>query len=225
MHQLIASAGYVLLLPNPRGSTGYGQKFTSACTGDWGGGDCEDILACCDDLVEQGVVDADRMFVSGGSYGGFMTSWIVGHTRRFRAASAVAAVIDQTSMALTSDIPYFSLYNMGGTPWERADEYAKRSPLSYLPEVTTPVLVVHWEGDIRVPVSQGEELFNGLRLLSKEAEFIRYPGGFHGVRSPSQAVDWAKRMLDWNEQHDLRRPKQAAPRAARRARAAATPET
>jgi dipeptidyl aminopeptidase/acylaminoacyl peptidase len=201
-HQAIAAAGYALILPNPRGSSGYGQEFTAACTGDWGGGDCEDILACCDDLIERGVADGGRMFVSGASYGGFMTSWIVGHSDRFRAATAVAAVVDQTSMGLTSDIPGFSVFNMGGTRWQRPEEYELRSTLRYLPDVSTPVLVLHWEGDLRVPIGQGEELYTGLRLLGKEVEFVRYPGGFHTVRTPSQAVDWTKRTIDWNERHD-----------------------
>ena len=165
-----------MVLPNPRGSTSYGQAFTSACTGDWGGGDCEDILACCDDLIERGVVDGERMFVSGGSYGGFMASWLVGRTDRFRAAVAVAAVVDQTSMALTTEISDFDVFNMGGLPWSRRDEYETRSPLTYLPNVTTPVLVIHWEGNLRVPIGQGEELYTGLRLLGKEAELVRYPG-------------------------------------------------
>jgi len=203
-HQSVAAAGYALVLPNPRGSTSYGQEFTRACTGDWGGADCQDILACCDDLIERGIADGERMFVSGASYGGFMTGWLVGHTNRFRAATAVAAVIDQTSMALTTEIPEFALFNMGGTPWERRAEYELRSPLSNLPAVTTPVLVIHWEGDLRVPVSQGEELYSGLRLLGKKTELARYPGGFHILRTPSQAVDWAERMLAWNKQHDAR---------------------
>jgi dipeptidyl aminopeptidase/acylaminoacyl peptidase len=203
-HQALAAAGHVVVLPNPRGSTSYGQEFTRACTGDWGGADFEDILACCDDLIERGIVDGGRMFVSGGSYGGFMTGWIVGHTDRFRAATAVAAVIDQTSMAVTTEIPEFSVFNMGGTPWDRRAEYELRSPLTYLPNVKTPVLVIHWEGDLRVPIGQGDELYAGLRLLGKEAEFVRYPGGFHILRTPSQAVDYAERILAWNERHDAR---------------------
>ncbi|MBV8430524.1 MAG: S9 family peptidase [Solirubrobacterales bacterium] len=205
IHQAIAAAGYCVLLPNPRGSISYGQEFTAACTGDWGGGDCEDILACCDELVEQGIADPERMFVSGGSYGGFMTSWIVGRTDRFRAAAAVAAVIDMTSMALTTDVPDFARFSMGGNPWDRPDEYERRSPLTYLPRVRTPVLVVHWEGDIRVPVGQGEELYTGLRILGKKTELLRYPGGFHSVHTPSQAVDLAQQLLDWNRRHDPRR--------------------
>lgn len=202
MHQAIAAAGYAVVLPNPRGSAGYGQPFTSACTGDWGGADCDDILACCDDLIERGVADGARLFVSGASYGGFMTGWIVGRSDRFRAATAVAAVIDQTSMALTTDVPEFAVFNMGGTPWARTTEYEMRSPLSSLPAVATPVLVIHWEGDIRVPIGQGEELYTGLRLLGKEAELVRYPGGFHILRTPHQAVDWIERTLAWNQQHD-----------------------
>jgi dipeptidyl aminopeptidase/acylaminoacyl peptidase len=109
-----------------------------------------------------------------------------------------------TSMALTSDVPDFALYSMGGTPWQRPDEYAYRSPLTYLPSVSTPVLVVHWEGDLRVPIGQGEELYSGLRMLGKEAELLRYPGGFHASRSPSQAVDMTKQIIDFNRRHDSR---------------------
>jgi dipeptidyl aminopeptidase/acylaminoacyl peptidase len=202
LHQSIAAAGYALVLPNPRGSTSYGQAFTRGCTGDWGGADAEDILACCDDLAQRGIADGDRMFVSGGSYGGFMTSWLVSHSDRFRAATAIAAVVDQTSMALTTEIPEFALFHMGGMPWDRRAEYERRSPLSYLPEVKTPVLVIHWEGDIRVPMSQGEELYSGLRLLGREAELVRYPGGFHIFRTPSQAVDMTRRIVAWNAAHD-----------------------
>jgi dipeptidyl aminopeptidase/acylaminoacyl peptidase len=213
-HQALAAAGHAVVLPNPRGSTSYGQAFSSGCVGDWGGADCEDILACCDDLIERGVVDGSRMFVSGGSYGGFMTSWIVGHSDRFRAATAVAAVVDQTSMALTTEVSDFAMFNMGGTPWARASEYERRSPLTYLPAVTTPVLVIHWEGDLRVPVSQGEELYTGLHVLGKETELVRYPGGFHIFRTPSQAVDLTTRIVAWNEQHDVRGKKRARGRSA-----------
>ena len=138
-----------------------------------------------------------------------MTAWLVGRTDRFRAATAVAAVVDQRSMTLTTEIPEFSLFNMGGSPWSRPDEYEKRSPLTYLPAVTTPMLVIHWEGDLRVPVGQGEELYTGLRLLGKKAEIVRYPGGFHIQRTPSQAVDYANRILAWNGEHDTGRTRRA----------------
>lgn len=208
-HQALAAAGYLVVLPNPRGSCGYGQEFTRACTYDWGGEDYADLLACCDDVIERGLADAGRMFVGGYSYGGFMTSWVVGHTDRFRAATAGAAVIDQRSMALTTDVPDFARFSMGGTPWQRPEEYEERSPLRYLPNVTTPVLVIHMEGDIRVPIGQGEELYTGLRMLGKEAELVRYPGGFHATLAPSQLADVAARMIAWNGQHDPRRRKRA----------------
>jgi dipeptidyl aminopeptidase/acylaminoacyl peptidase len=205
-HQSIAGAGYTVVLPNPRGSASYGQEFTSACTGDWGGADFEDILACCEDAVGRGIADGRRMFIHGYSYGGFMAAWAVGHTRLFRAATASAAVIDQQSMVTTTDIPHFAEFNMGGVPWDEMGTYRKRSPLTYLPDVVTPVLVLHWEGDIRVPIGQGEELYAGLRLLGKEAGFVRYPGGFHVMHAPSQDVDWVCQVLAWNAGHDVGRP-------------------
>jgi dipeptidyl aminopeptidase/acylaminoacyl peptidase len=203
-HQAIAAAGYVVVLPNPRGSAGYGQAFTQACTGDWGGADAIDILRCVDDVVDGGLGDGDRVFMSGGSYGGFMTAWLAGHSKRFRAGTAMAAVIDQVSMLGTSDIPGFVEFAFGGLWWDRTEEYALRSPLTYAPDVTTPLLILHWEGDLRVPIGQGEELFTALRLLGKPAEFVRYPGGSHISRAPSQNVDWVERLLAWNARHDAR---------------------
>ncbi len=200
-HQAIAAAGYVLVLPNPRGSSSYGQAFTQACTGDWGGADAADILACVDDVIARGLGDERRQFVGGGSYGGFMTSWLVGRTRRFKAATAMAAVIDQTSMFGTSDIPGFVEFNFG-LPWQNRVEFELRSPLTSAPEITTPVLILHWEGDLRVPISQGEELYAVLRRLGRPVEFVRYPGGSHVFRTPSQTIDWMRRLLAWNERYD-----------------------
>jgi dipeptidyl aminopeptidase/acylaminoacyl peptidase len=208
-HQAIAAAGYVLVLPNPRGSSSYGQAFTQACTGDWGGADAADILACVDDVVARGLGDERRQFVGGGSYGGFMTSWLVGRTRRFKAATAVAAVINQASMFGTSDIPGFVEFNFG-LPWENPAEFEFRSPLSSAPNITTPVLILHWEGDLRVPISQGEELYGVLRRLGRPVEFVRYPGGSHVFRTPSQTVDWMRRLLAWNERYDAPRATSAS---------------
>jgi dipeptidyl aminopeptidase/acylaminoacyl peptidase len=205
-HQAVATAGYLVLLPNPRGSSGYGQAFTQACTGDWGGADAADIGACVDDVIARGLGDENRLFVGGGSYGGFMTAWLVGHTHRFKAATAMAAVIDQASMIGTSDIPGFVEFNFGRL-WEHADEYQRRSPVTYARDITTPVLILHWEGDLRVPVSQGEELFAALRILKRPVEFVRYPGGSHVSRAPSQNLDWVRRLIAWNERHDPRSTK------------------
>lgn len=215
-HQALAGAGYLVLLPNPRGSIGYGEAFAQACVGDWGGKDFEDLMAGVDALVRRGVADPDRLYVGGYSYGGFMTSWVVGHTDRFRAAVVGAPVADHLSMFGTTDIPHFSVYEHEGAPWETPEALRKRSPVTYLPNVKTPVLLVHWEGDLRCPIGQSEEIFQGLKLLGKRVEFVRYPGGFHVARTPSQSVDEMRRTQAWYDRHAPRRP---ARRSMRRVRA------
>ena len=215
--QSLAAAGYVVLLPNPRGSATYGEQFTQACVGDWGGKDFEDLMAGVDELVRRGIADPDRLYVGGYSYGGFMTSWTVGHTDRFRAAVVGAPVADTLSMFGTGDIPRFSVYEMGATPFDDPDEYRARSPVTYLSNVKTPVLLLHHEGDLRCPIGQSEEIFQALKLLDREVEFIRYPGGSHGVHTPSQQVDRIKRGLAWYESHAPAKPTARPPR--RRARA------
>jgi dipeptidyl aminopeptidase/acylaminoacyl peptidase len=201
LYQALAAAGYVVVLPNPRGSHGYGAEFAGAAVGDWGGADFEDLMGAVDHLVDSGVADPERLYVAGYSYGGFMTSWAVGHTSRFAAACVSAPVTDLVSMWGTTDIPNFSEFEIEGLPWERPDAYAKHSPISYIADVTTPVQLFHWEGDLRCPIGQTEELFQGLRKLGREVVMIRYPGGFHVVRSPSQMVDFVARHLDWFNRH------------------------
>jgi dipeptidyl aminopeptidase/acylaminoacyl peptidase len=199
----LAAAGYAVLLPNPRGSTGYGEKFTEACVRDWGGRDYEDLMTAVDALVRKGVADPDRLYVAGYSYGGFMTSWVVGHTQRFRAGIVGAPVVDHISMAGTTDISEFSLAELGGTPYDSLEEFWRRSPVAHLPNVTTPVLIEHHEGDLRCPIGQAEELFQHLKILGKEVEFIRYPGGFHTLEfhTPAQEADYVRRQLEWFERH------------------------
>ncbi len=199
--QSLAAAGYVVLLPNPRGSSTYGEQFTQACVGDWGGRDFDDLMTGVDELVRRRVADPDRLNVGGYSYGGFMTGWTVGHTDRFRAAVIGAPVANQLSMVGTDDIPRFDVYELGTTPFEDPEEYRRRSPVTYLPNVKTPVLLVHHEGDLRCPVGQSEEIFQGLKLLDKEVEFVRYPSGSHGVHAPSQQVDRMKRTRAWYDAH------------------------
>jgi len=201
LYQSLAAAGYAVVLPNPRGSQGFGETFARACVGDWGGADFEDLMGAVDALVERGIADPSRLFVAGYSYGGYMTSWTVGHTDRFAAACVSAPVVDLVSMWGTTDIPFFSEFEAGGTPWERREEMIERSPLTSLPNVTTPVMVLHWEGDLRCPIGQGEELFQGLRRLGKEAVLVRYPGGYHIVRTPSQMADFVRRHLEFFAAH------------------------
>ncbi|MEX1253192.1 MAG: S9 family peptidase [Dehalococcoidia bacterium] len=218
-YQALAAAGHVVLAPNPRGSAGYGEAFSLACVRDWGGKDYEDLMTGVDVLVERGVADPDRLYVGGRSYGGFMTTWVVGHTNRFRAAVVTAPVSDLVSKFGTADIPTWYPYEIGGMPFENPDEYRFRSPTTYLPNVRTPVLLTHSEGDLRCPIGQSEEIFTTLKMLGREVEFVRYPGGFHGVRTPSQEVDQTKRVIAWFDAHA---PKA---RAARNGRAAVTPRS
>jgi dipeptidyl aminopeptidase/acylaminoacyl peptidase len=149
-----------------------------------------------------------------------MTAWILGHTDRFRAAVIGAPVANQVSMFGTSDIPRFEVRQMGGTPFENPEEYRKRSPVTYLAHVKTPVLLVHHEGDLRCPIGQAEEIFQGLKLLGKEVEFVRYPGGSHVIHAPSQQVDGMERTRHWYDSHAPSKP-ESRPAARRRARARA----
>ena len=199
----LAAAGYVVLLPNPRGSTTYGEAFSEAVVRDWGGRDFEDIMAGVDELVGRGVADPGQLYIGGYSYGGFMSSWAVGHTDRFRAAVVGAPVSNQESMFGTGDIPLFDMHEIGGTPLDDPDEYRRRSPVTFLANVNTPVLLLHHEGDLRCPIGQSEEIFHALKVLGREVEFIRYPGGFHttNTQAPSQIVDHARRMVAWYESH------------------------
>jgi dipeptidyl aminopeptidase/acylaminoacyl peptidase len=214
--QSLAGKGYVVLLPNPRGSTTYGEAFSEACVRDWGGKDYEDIMLGVDELVDRGIADPDRLYLGGYSYGGFMTSWAVGHTNRFRAAMVGAPVSNQTSMFGTGDIPLFDMHEIGGTPQDNPREYSLRSPISYMGNVDTPVLLLHHEGDLRCPIGQSEEIFHALRALGKEVEFVRYPGGFHtyNTHAPSQVVDRTKRTIRWYETHAPRKVRQTAKRTA-----------
>lgn len=198
-----ASKGYVVLLPNPRGSTGYGEAFCEACVKDWGGADYEDILAGVDALIRRGVVDPEHVYIGGYSYGGFMASWAVGHSDRFRAAWVGAPVSNQVSMFGTGDIPLFDIYETGGLPQENMQTYIERSPTTYLANVNTPVLLLHHEGDLRCPIAQSEEIFHALKAMGKEVEFVRYPGGFHTyvTHAPSQTADRIKRQIAWFESH------------------------
>ena len=199
--QAMASAGYVVVLPNPRGSGSYGEAFALACVGDWGGQDFHDLMAGVDELVERDIADPDRLYVSGYSFGGFMTTWTVAHTNRFRAAVVGAPVADPASMFGTTDIPRFNAYELGATPFDNPDRSWQRSPVAYLPQIETPVLLTHNEGDLRCPIGQSEEIFQGLKMLGKEVEFVRYPGGSHVSRPPSQQVDRTRRIVEWFDRH------------------------
>jgi dipeptidyl aminopeptidase/acylaminoacyl peptidase len=201
--QVQAGAGYAVLFTNPRGSQGYGEAFTGAVVGDWGGGDSADVLAGLDGaLARYDWIDPQRLGLLGGSYGGFMTSWIVGHSTRFRAACSERAVNAQSSMFGTSDIGYlFNTVEMGGIrPWDDMAKYLERSPLSYARDITTPLLIIHSEDDLRCPIEQAEQLYVALKTLRREVVFVRFPDENHELsRSgrPRHRLERFRIILDW----------------------------
>jgi dipeptidyl aminopeptidase/acylaminoacyl peptidase len=181
--QLLAGEGYAILYVNPRGSIGYGQDFVKATHHDWGGGDYEDIMAGVDLVLDQGFVDEERMGVTGLSFGGFMTDWIIGHTDRFRTAVAEVTTSNRYSQWATSDVGYFhGEWEFQGYPWaswENARMYLGRSPLSYVKNVDTPLLILQAQEDHRCPLEQAEQFYRALKVLKKEVQLVIFPGESH----------------------------------------------
>ena len=200
----LANAGFLVVYSNPRGSGSYGREFTQQVINDWGGEDYLDLMAVLDAVLERPYADADRLGVYGYSYGGFMASWAIGHTDRFKAAVIGAPVVDLVSFYGTADIGHtFGTMQIEGTPHTNLDEYRFRSPLTYLANTKTPVLILHGEQDDRVPISQGEQLFTTLAEQGCEVEFVRYPGGSHASVTrtgyPAHRFDYLDRLVGWFE--------------------------
>ena len=204
-HQILAGSGYIVLAVNPRGSSSYGPDFLKAVLGDWGGEDFLDLMAGVDLLCERHYVDADRLGVHGYSYGGFMSSWIVGHDHRFKAAVIGAPCINLHSMYGTSDIGVsFGENQWGGSVLENVEALVERSPLTYVSEVQTPVLLMHGEEDYRCPIEQAEQFFVALKRQGKAVEFVRFPKSSHGFRKsghPALHEEYLDRMLSWLERY------------------------
>jgi dipeptidyl aminopeptidase/acylaminoacyl peptidase len=205
MQQVLATNGYIVLAVNPRGSSTYGASFMKAVLRDWGGEDYLDIMAAVDEVVSRPYVDASRLGITGYSYGGFMSSWIVGHDARFAAAVVGAPVINLSSMYGTSDIGVrFGEVQWGGMRKDSIDTFLERSPLTYAPNVETPVLLLHGEADVRCPIEQSEQYFVTLKRLGKEVELVRFPGCSHMfLRSghPRMREEYLSRMLGWFDNH------------------------
>lgn len=196
-----ASRGYAILRPNPRGSSGYGKDFRYANEKDWGGADYQDLMSGVDKIIEMGVADKDRLGVMGWSYGGFMTSWIVTQTKRFKAASAGAPVTNLMSFNGTADIPSFVPDYFGGQAWENMEIYQKHSPMFNVKGVTTPTLIQHGEADIRVPISQGYEFYNALKSQNVPVRMIVLPRQPHGPNEPKMQIAAMQSNLDWFEKY------------------------
>jgi dipeptidyl aminopeptidase/acylaminoacyl peptidase len=205
LQQLWASNEFVVVFSNPRGSGSYSGDFTRQVKLDWGGEDYLDLMAITDEAIKRPYVDAERTGVYGYSYGGYMTSWIIGHTDRFKAAVIGAPAVDLVGMFGTSDISHaWGPIQWGGTPWEAPDYYRDRSPITHLHNAKTPSLILHAEGDIRCPIGQGEQTFATLEKIGVDVEFVRYPGGDHlfvWYGEPTYAVDFYTRILAWFKKH------------------------
>jgi acylaminoacyl-peptidase len=200
--QLLAAQGYVVLYANPRGSQGYGERFASAIVNDWGNLDYRDLMAAVDCVEEMGFVDARRTGVCGGSYGGYMTNWIVGHTDRFKAAMTERSVTNLFSFYGTSDFGYEDFREFGGHAYDDPAHYAKLSPLSYVKNIKTPLLIIHSEGDLRCPVEQAEQLYTMLKAMKRDVEFLRFPEENHDLSRagrPDRRLARLEFILQWWE--------------------------
>jgi dipeptidyl aminopeptidase/acylaminoacyl peptidase len=196
-----AAHGYAILRANPRGSSGYGKEFRHANRKDWGFGDYQDLMTGVDRVIEMGVADPERLGVMGWSYGGFMTSWIVTQTSRFKAASAGAPVTNLMSFNGTADIPAFVPDYFGGQFWEVMDEYQKHSPMFNVKNVTTPTMIQHGEADVRVPISQGYEFYNALKVKGVPTRMLVLPRQPHGPNEPKMQLAAMKANLEWFEKY------------------------
>jgi dipeptidyl aminopeptidase/acylaminoacyl peptidase len=203
--QMLAGAGYVVLYTNPRGSVGYGRDFALAVRGAWAVKDSLDILAGVDALLQKGYVDEQRLGVIGGSYGGFMTSWLIGHSDRFKAAVSDRAVNDRVSFFGSSDIgPAFSVDDMEVAPWDDPERYRRMSPITYVKNIHTPLLIIHSESDLRCNIEQGEQMFAALKYMGREVLYVRFEGQSHGLSRgghPRLRLERLRHIRAWFEQH------------------------
>ncbi len=198
--QNFAANGYAVLYMNPRGSTGYGQDFVNGIQHSYPGKDYDDLMAGVDAALARGFIDEKNLFVCGGSGGGVLTAWIVGHTNRFRAAISMRPVINWHSFVGTTDganwYRQFRKY-----PWEDPIEYARRSPLHYVGNVSTPTMIMTGEEDLRTPIGQSEEYYRALKMLKKDTLLVRMPGEYHGWRRPSHQLLQQLYLVAWFEKY------------------------
>lgn len=203
--QSMAAAGYVVLYTNPRGSQGYGQVFSDAIISDWGGVDYEDIIACLDHTIAQGYVDEERLGVAGGSYGGYMAGWAIGHTQRFKAAVASRMVSNLHSAWGSGDFTW-RLWNweFEGDPREREKLYLERSPITYANEMHTPLLITHAADDLRTNIEQGDQMYTTLKVLKRDVKMVRFPSGGHNISrsgKPSLRVERLQHIVEWFDKY------------------------
>jgi acyl-CoA thioesterase-1 len=200
---VLAARGYAVFQPNFRGSAGYGRAFLDADRNDLGGGDMRDLLTGIDILVEQKLVDRQRQFVYGISYGGYMTTWLVGHTNQFRAAVAQNAVTEMNVMWGLSDLQSWTAWELHGQPWEAPDAMRRHSPLASADQVRTPTLLLNSREDRRCPIAMGRMFYQSLLTRGVPTEMVVYPGEGHGIKQPKHQVDVLERALAWFAANDV----------------------
>ena len=199
--QFFAGNGYVVLQPNFRGSTNYGQAFVNANIDNWGITDYDDVMTGVDFAIEQGWADPERLVCYGWSYGGYLSAWIVTQTDRFKAVSPGAALTNLFSMYSTNDIQDYLASFFGGTPWAATQNYRDHSPITYADQVTSPVLVMHGASDTRVPPEQSVEFYRALRDLGKDVTFVRFPREGHGFTETRHIIDRLRRYAVFFGEH------------------------
>src|SRR2546427_5070768 len=201
--QILAGMGFVVFYMNPRGSDGYGERFRRDVVRDWAGKDYLDLMASLDQIIERaGYIDANRLGVGGGSSGGYMTNWVIGQTNRFSAAVSMRSISNLSSEYAQQDIVLWGALELGSPPWPDQDELWKRSPIRYVQNMQTPLLLSCGEMDLRCAISQSEELFGAMRFLGKTVEMVRYPEESHDLsRSgrPDRRVERLSRIAGWFE--------------------------
>ncbi|MGH7861422.1 MAG: S9 family peptidase [Candidatus Dormibacteraceae bacterium] len=206
--QILASLGMLVFYTNPPGSEGYGEAFCQAVVRDWGGADFEALMQALDQILERvGGIDETRLGIAGGSYGGYLTNWAIGHTNRFAAAVSMRSISNLVSEYAQHDIVLWGALELGPAPWPDLDELWRRSPIRYVRSIHTPLLLLHGEMDLRCAISQSEELFGALRLLGRRVEMVRYPGESHDLsRSgrPDRRIDRLNRIGGFFSEHLLR---------------------
>ncbi len=201
-YQMFAAPGYAIVAINPRGSTGYGQKFTDQISQDWTGRVYDDLMKGLDHALKTyPFLDESRVAACGGSYGGFMVNWIAGHSDRFKALISHAGVFDLTSKYGTTEELWFPEWEFGGTPWEKPESYRERSPSSYVAQFKTPTLVIHGALDFRVPEAQGLGMFTSLQRRGVPSRYVWFPDEGHWIAKPPNRVVWWQEVHAWLDKY------------------------
>ena len=195
--QMFAANGYVVFMPNPRGSFGYGQKFVEEISGDWAGKVYTDIMNGVDTLTALQYVDSQRLGAAGGSYGGYMVNWILGHNDRFKVLVSHAGVYNLESMYGVTEELWFPEWEFGGNPWDNPEQYEKWSPHRFARNFNTPTLVTHGELDFRVPIGEGMQLFTALQRRGVPSRFLYFPDEGHWILKPQNSRLWYATVIEW----------------------------